>query len=47
MEILGLKAIYPTQTTRIADKEHKKDPYLLKDLKITRANQVWATEITY
>lgn len=29
------------------NKEHKKYPYLLRNLKITRKNQVWATDITY
>ena len=47
MKTLGLKAIYPTKRTTISDKEHKKYPYLLKDLEITRSNQVWATDITY
>ena len=47
MKILGLKAIYPTKKTTIFNKDHKKFPYLLKNLKITRANQVWATDITY
>jgi putative transposase len=47
MKILGLKAIYPTIKTTILNKEHEKYPYLLKNLEIRRANQVWATDITY
>ena len=39
--------MYPKQKTTIANKEHKKYPYLLKDLDINRPNQVWATDITY
>lgn len=31
----------------MADKKHKVYPYLLKGLEIQRANQVWATDITY
>ncbi|MFE3866503.1 transposase [Flavobacterium sp. LS2P90] len=31
----------------MSTKEHKKYPYLLKGLKITHKNQVWATDITY
>lgn len=31
----------------MSTKEHKKYPYLLKGLKITCKNQVWATDITY
>jgi len=47
MEILGLNPIYPQKKTTIRNKEHKVYPYLLKDLEITRPNQVWATDITY
>ena len=47
MKFLGLKTMYPEQKTTIAKKEHKKYPYLLKDLDINRPNQVWATDITY
>jgi putative transposase len=32
--------------TKLGSKEYIK-PYLLKDLKITHANQVWCTDITY
>src|SRR5690606_12085449 len=28
-------------------KDHKVYPYLLRDLEISRSNQVWATDITY
>jgi len=44
---LGIQAIYPKPRTSIARKEHYKYPYLLKDLEINRADQVWATDITY
>ena len=47
MKFLGLKTMYPEQKTTIPNKEHKKYPYLLKDLDINRSNQVWATDITY
>ena len=47
MEDLKIKAIYPKPNLSMAIKEHKKFPYLLKDLKITHANQVWSTDITY
>jgi putative transposase len=35
------------QTTIMSNKEHKKHPYLLKDLRLAIKNQVWATDITY
>jgi putative transposase len=48
MKELNLTAIYPKKKiTTIAKKEHKKYPYLLKNLKINKVNQVWSTDITY
>jgi putative transposase len=47
MNELGLTAIYPKPRLSKAKKEHKKYPYLLRNLKIDHANQVWATDITY
>jgi putative transposase len=47
MQIMGLEAFYPHKGTSISDKQHKKYPYLLKDLLIYRTNQVWAADITY
>jgi len=44
---MGLQAIYPRPRTSIADRQHKKYPYLLRGLQITRPNQVWAADITY
>ena len=46
---LGLRALYPRKkiSTTLAHKEHKKYPYLLRDLEINRSNQVWGTDITY
>ena len=45
----GLKTIYPTKAvkTTLANATHRKYPYLLKDIVINRANQVWSTDITY
>lgn len=46
---LGLKAILavrPVHTT-VADDQHPKHSYKLRDLDINRANQVWSTDITY
>jgi len=47
MQILGIAAIYPKKSLSRPDKAHKKYPYLLRGLRITRVNQVWSTDITY
>ena len=46
--LMGILAIYPRKKNLSkANLEHKIYPYLLKDLVITRPNQVWSTDITY
>src|SRR5450755_3245306 len=47
MRLCGLMAVYPKRNTSIRNKEHKIHPYLLRDMLITHANQVWCTDITY
>jgi putative transposase len=47
MAKMGLRAIYPQPKTTLANKQHKKYPYLLRGLDINRPNQVWAADITY
>ena len=47
MRLMGLQAIYTRPKTTIADQQHKKYPYLLRNLKINRPNQVWSSDITY
>ena len=47
MRQMGLEAIYPKPRTTTSDPEHKVYPYLLRDLAITRPNQVWSADITY
>jgi len=47
MRQMGLEAIYCKQRLSIPDKAHKKYPYLLRDYKIDKADQVWSTDITY
>ena len=44
---MGIQAIYPKRRTSLANIQHKKYPYLLRNLKIYRPNQVWGTDITY
>ncbi len=46
-EVMGLRAIIPGPHTSKGIKEHKKYPYLLRNLVIERVNQVWAIDITY
>lgn len=45
--VMGLRAIIPGRHTTKRNKTHKTYPYLLRNLKVTRPNQVWATDITY
>ncbi|WP_198146883.1 hypothetical protein [Maribacter thermophilus] len=45
--VMGLRAVLPGRHTSKRNKDHKTYPYLLRNLEITRANQVWATDITY
>ena len=47
MRLMGLEAIYPKPRLSKYHPNHKKYPYLLKDLVINRPDQVWATDITY
>ena len=47
MRLIGLQAIYPKPRTTIINKTEYKYPYLLKDITITRPNQVWAIDITF
>ena len=47
MKIAGIKAIFPGPKTSTPSADGSIFPYLLKGLKIARANQVWAVDITY
>jgi len=47
MQFMGIRAIYRRPRTSKPTPEHEVYPYLLRDLKITRPNQVWAADITY
>jgi len=47
LRLMGLMAIYPKKNlSRLGQAKYIR-PYLLKDLKIVRPNQVWCTDITY
>ena len=47
MKLMGWQTIYRKPNTSWKNKDHKVYPYLLKDLKIERANQAWGIDITY
>jgi putative transposase len=47
MRVMGIESMAPKPSTSMPHPEHAKYPYLLRGLHIYRANQVWATDITY
>ena len=47
MRRMGLEAIYPKRRTTRPAPGHKIYPYLLRNVAITRPNQVWSSDITY
>jgi putative transposase len=44
---MGIEAIYRKPNTNKRIQAHKVYPYLLREVQITRANPIWATDITY
>ena len=44
---IGHEAIWCKPRTSIPDHGHRKYPYLLRDLTVTKPDQVWCTDITY
>ena len=47
MKRMGISALYPKPRTSKPNLAHKVYPYLLREMDITSANQVWAADITY
>jgi putative transposase len=47
LRLMGIEAAFPGRRTTKPEPGHKRYPYLLRDLEITRPNQVWCTDITY
>ncbi len=47
MRLMGLESLAPKPNTSRPAPEHAVFPYLLRKLKVTRVNQVWAADITY
>ena len=47
MRVMGLEAIYPKPKLSAAGRRHRIYPYLLRNVRIERPDQVWSTDITY
>jgi putative transposase len=47
MRRMGVEAIYRKPNTSKPAQGHKIYPYLLRNVAVTRANQVWSTDISY
>jgi len=47
MRVMGIEAIYPKRRTTWPGAGHKIYPYLLRNVEVTRPDQVWAGDITY
>src|SRR2546423_445711 len=47
MRRMGLEAIYPKPRLSAAGRGHRVYPYLLRDVAVERADQVWSADITY
>ena len=47
MRVMGLRALVPKRRMTRNNPDHKVYPYLLRNVPITRVNQVWSADITY
>jgi len=47
MQAMGLQAIYPKPKLSQPGKDHTIYPYLLRNMRISRPDQVWASDLTY
>ncbi len=47
MQKMGIEAIHPKPKTSKSDPAHKKYPYLLRNIKVDRADFAWCSDITY
>jgi len=47
MRSMGLVAIYPKPRLSLSNRAHPAYPYLLRGVVVARADQVWASDITY
>jgi putative transposase len=47
LRLMGLEAIYPKPKLSAAGSGHRLYPYLLRNVRVERPDQVWSTDITY
>ena len=47
MRQMGLEALYPKPRLSVAGRGQRVFPYLLRNVRIERADQVWSSDITY
>ncbi len=47
MQEIGIQGVHPKRNLSIANRNHKKYPFIARDKPITQINQVWSTDITY
>jgi putative transposase len=47
MRVMGIEAIYPKRRTTWPAAGHQVYPYLLRNVAVTRPDQVWSSDITY
>lgn len=47
LRLMRLEAIYPKKSLSKSNAAHKKYPYLLKGLSVTKPNQIWCADVTY
>jgi putative transposase len=47
MDLMGIQAVYPKPKLSQPGEGHRIYPYLLRDVRVERVNQVWSADITY
>lgn len=47
MRVMGLRSVLPQPGSSAPGPEHKVYPYLLREMKLERVDQVWSPDITY
>ena len=47
MQVMGIQALTPRKNLSKPRKDHLVFPYLLRNVSITKTNQVWSTDITF